>query len=597
MGSHPIRDVLTDSARAQKDSLRNFIERRMPLFVYSIAEVASLSLPNTAGLVYDGGFYEYDVADTTTAAAADVALVDLDGRRFLFRSHVDLSPARVRSTHTGDEPNATRFAKASGGEGGELRLEKPTTTTAIAGDVSLDLYNDQARLFDNGNGTGVAFDFAASKPAVIHTMRTTADGKPWSILSWINGANHSAIRAKTYSGDLWSQLNSAFNSGEDIYFPPGQYKITDWLNPVRQGQRFTAASRTATQLYVDQSFNMARGYVFGGVPYSHVENLFIQFYQPAAATTKSALYAYPWAFRNAAQRSVWKSIGWGAAYNGMDAAGIDSNNHAGASLVEDVWDGSLNIGLQASNIYDFFKVDKWHSWEWGYEGNANVRQINYSEAKYGAIFGANIETLICGDMNYWMSTFRCEGSSIFKRSIGSIKLDGWASSFQHAGSADTLIGKLDILCDKNTDHNLVLQQGGNCSVGALHLRNTNAHNGSMIRTEGGRFLAAGGVIQSTGNGFHSETVGGTTHLSGVKSITGGNTARTLPFHKQTGSAGTLVLDNCEPDAIGSGSGQFAVCEGQTGNRIVNNDFKGYRLTAVTAVGNLFGQNLNVGSEF
>lgn len=613
--THPIFDVLVDAARPQKTDFRNFIEERLPLVLADAAEITTLDLPGTPTVSLIGQLFEFDAADTTSAHNGSSVLVSRDGRRY--KAAIDKlkldgiaigatandtdANLKARANHTGDLPASVRFAAQSGAEGGELRLEKPASGTTFGGDVVLDLYIDSLRMFEQGGAArGAILDFTRQPPGIIARIRTTADGAPRSILEFIDSALHTNILNGTHAGDLWAAFDSALDSGEDILLPrAGLATITDRLDFVRQGQRMFGASATVEggfRLYCDAGFNLAAPHVLGGAPYSHVENVFIRFDQPSSATSKAALRQYPWAMSaRAAQRSTWKNVGWGGAWNGFDGRGTDTVNHPGGALIDGVLDGALNIGGQFQDIYDFIKIDHWHGWEFGYTHLTNVRQINYSEPKY-LIFGQNIEALSVGSLALWMMTLNSQGGSIFKKSFQSVKLDGWASLLEWQ-AGDGLIGMLDILCDKNTDHHLIDVQGGDCAVGILNIRDANAHNGEMIRCTAGRFSAAGGKIMSTGNGWHSQAAGGVISLANVQSVTGGNTVRTLPFHKQYGATGKLILTGCEPDAIGTGAGIFAVCEGQTGNRITNNDFGGYRLQAVSAMSNLFSNNINVGSEF
>jgi hypothetical protein len=426
-------------------------------------------------------------------------------------------------------------------------------------------------------------------------------GAPRSLLSFVPSETVTDILNGVYIGDLWPSVDSALDSGEDIILPmAGRMKITDRLDFARQGQRMSGASLSVVggfQFLIDQDFNMAAPHVLAGAPFTHVENVFLQFYQPPGATTKAGLIQYPWAMSaRAAQRSTWKNIGWGSAWNGFDGRGIDAVNHPGGLLIDGVLDGAMNFGGQFQDAFDFIKIDAWHGWEYGYNGNAGLAQINYSEPKY-LVFGQNLESLDVGRLSLWMMTLNSQGSSLFKKTFDKVKLDGWASKLEWQ-AGEGIISALDITCDKNTPHNLIEVSGGDLVASAMKLYDANAHNAPMIKCSAGRFRASGGKIESTANGWHSEASGsGVIDITGVVSKTGGNAARTLPFHKQTGATSRLLLANCEPDVRGTGSGDFVVTEASAGGSGVRGcDYKGYNHNGVGNVGNGFAANLNVGNS-
>ena len=455
--------------------------------------------------------------------------------------------------------------------------------------------------------TQVPAILAASAAATAAAASVAAAGNSRSLLSFIPSNLHAAIKDYSSTVDLTTYLQSAFTSGENLTMPRGRYNTNDWLYFVREGQSLIGESMTASGtgggfFNCGSGFNFAanRPYVLGGVPFSHVENVFIQFYQPPTATSKAQLLQYPWAMSAAAaQRSTWKNIGWGAAFNGFDGRGVSLANHPGGSFIHRVSDGALNIGGHFQDLYDFIDIDGWHGWEYGYTSLSNVRLINFSEPKY-LIFGKDIESLQVGRLHLWMMTLANTETStrdpniIFKRVFGAVKFDGWASKFEWQ-KGQGAVGILEMYCDKNTPHNLIEVQAGECSVGVLNIRNQNAHTSPMVKVTGGRFSAATGKIQTTGNGFAAEVTGGELDLGTVKVVTGGNTSRTLPVFKQTGSAGKLTLSGTSIDAVGTGNGDFAALENSAGgNRLLGCDFNGYRLNSLTAIGNEFVGLMNVG---
>jgi hypothetical protein len=58
---------------------------------------------------------------------------------------------------TVDLPNASRFLRTSGSEGGEMRLQVPASGTTINGDIVVDVAGDQLRFFESGSPNKGAF--------------------------------------------------------------------------------------------------------------------------------------------------------------------------------------------------------------------------------------------------------------------------------------------------------------------------------------------------------------------------------------------------------------------------------------------------------
>lgn len=78
-------------------------------------------------------------------------------------------------TPSGGISNGATFNKTgSGGEGGELHLEKGATST-LSGDVVIDAYNQSIRIFENGGtNRGAQFDLSSQAAGVGSTILTTA---------------------------------------------------------------------------------------------------------------------------------------------------------------------------------------------------------------------------------------------------------------------------------------------------------------------------------------------------------------------------------------------------------------------------------------
>ncbi len=267
-------------------------------------------------------------------------------------------------------------------------------------------------------------------------------------------------------------------------------------------------------------------------------------------------------------------------------------------ILEDIRDGSFDIGADFDGIYDFIKVDNWHSWEFGFT-NTPLADIAYDEP--GVISFGLIESFSGGAWSLWQKRMVFDAGIasgaddlLFTKSFASIKLDGWASRFEmSAGIAS--IGILDMLCDNNLEHSLVTVSGGTTNIGLAKLQSFNTHVGQLLNVSGGLLSIDGGYLGGTGDQRYGLVSGGELAARNLAILsTGGN--RSNSFFEAS-STGRLTLEGNAPKLSGAGgTGNFVSIAG-TGSSVRNNDFAGYSANVPNTLGNDVQGNRNVGDAF
>lgn len=73
---------------------------------------------------------------------------------------------------------------SAGDEGGEFRLAKPQTNTVLAGDVTIDIYQNKLRIFENGGSTrGAYIDLTAASGGVGSDLLAGGGGGTWGSIT------------------------------------------------------------------------------------------------------------------------------------------------------------------------------------------------------------------------------------------------------------------------------------------------------------------------------------------------------------------------------------------------------------------------------
>lgn len=119
-----------------------------------------------------------------------------------------------RTNHTGYEPHATGFAKGSGAEGGELRLQVPDSTS-LNGDIAVDISTNSFRVFETGGSQrGAALDLASCGSSVSTSLVTNINLGNFMPLSGVSALGNFALLLQS------SGYGAAGGtvSGSDLYY-------------------------------------------------------------------------------------------------------------------------------------------------------------------------------------------------------------------------------------------------------------------------------------------------------------------------------------------------------------------------------------------
>jgi len=75
-------------------------------------------------------------------------------------------------------------------------------------------------------------------------------GAPVNVFDFMTPAQIAAVQTNTWTtvSDVTTPLQNAFNTGKEIYFPNGTYKITNTLNIISPYQKFIGESRTSVNI-------------------------------------------------------------------------------------------------------------------------------------------------------------------------------------------------------------------------------------------------------------------------------------------------------------------------------------------------------------
>lgn len=150
--------------------------------------------------------------------------------------------------------NGAVFNKSgSGGEGGELKLEKATTST-LSGGVVIDAYNQSVRIFeDGGTNRGAQLDISAQAASVGSTILTTA-----STVAIANGGTGQTTAANAINALVPSQ------SGNTGKFLKTDGSVVSWDSPSGGSSAKTWTAFTASGTYtVPAGVSSIRAYAIG----------------------------------------------------------------------------------------------------------------------------------------------------------------------------------------------------------------------------------------------------------------------------------------------------------------------------------------------
>jgi len=182
----------------------------------------------------------------------------------------------------------------------------------------------------------------------------------------------------TGAADSTTAIQNAINTGMNVYFPPGTYKVTNALTTLvtSTSQTIYGAGRTNSVIKVDAaSFNMSALGVFSVIANSSISgqqgqapaifrDLGVAFVQPDTST-RGSLNQYPPAiYVNAAPRIQVSDLRFTAGWNGIYFVG-----NCGGWTINNLESSCFNYNVYISGDVDTDLIDGLRCWPFGLTAN------------------------------------------------------------------------------------------------------------------------------------------------------------------------------------------------------------------------------------
>jgi hypothetical protein len=357
-----------------------------------------------------------------------------------------------------------------------------------------------------------------------------------SLFEFINPALHTNIQNGTDTTDLTASIQSAVDSGENIFMPIGRYKVTDRIQ-LNNGQIFQGAGRTKSRFWIRSDFNLsATGVVRLGTgePGALLFDVGFEFDQPTAGgEERSDLIQYPWAIdANAIPRFHVDRIRVSRGWLGLDAVG-----NTGGSYVGRIEFGCFETGVKIDGALDFFHGGHWHFWPFGMTGSDLV-DLFYEDGLSTSVELGEVDGLsVAGISTFRGKVVLTSGTlPLVGRNIGVLQLDGNGARLIGNGrnlqigecysSKSAAVGGPDIEVTAGRIMIGNFQRIGNTTDPAIDV------SGGYLQ------IASGFLNQSTLDASFATVSGGTLEICNSR-LEPPDTNRTVPYIEQTG--GVLVF--------------------------------------------------------
>ena len=169
------------------------------------------------------------------------------------------------------------------------------------------------------------------------------------------------------STDDTTAIRAAIATGRAVYFPAGNYLITDSLTLSTTGQIMVGDTKEQSYLTINSSFNMSRSGVIiftAGTPGLELRDLGMKFVQPDT-NNRASLTSYPVAIY--AQNVAGFVIQNMKIVNATN--GIDMRGNCGNSYVELLQMSAYETGIWIDGSLDTVRINKYHFWNFDMTGN------------------------------------------------------------------------------------------------------------------------------------------------------------------------------------------------------------------------------------
>lgn len=425
-----------------------------------------------------------------------------------------------------------------------------------------------------------------------------------NLLEFIPATLHDQIKAGTYTGDLSSNLQAALNTGADVYVPPGRYPLKNGVSQSVESQRVFGATHGKSIFDVSPAgFNWSTPHIFRMNHYGELRDITFDCYQPlskpsdAGTVVDSGINQYPWLIHiGAASRVRIDNVQMAKGWNGIFANAVDGANPGGSNLSR-IEDGCLNCGMWLNGALDFFTIESWESWVYGFAGSP---LMNWSYGKPGYVHLQRVDGLAVTSMNMWKKKLLTQlGDTELVGTISNLKLDGGDAHLQHV-DGDLAIGTINCLTDSDRDA-AVNVFGGRLTIGVANLKQAGALPanaaipGLLEVWNEARVQVGSGTFISTVEGPEVRVHGGSLQMSNVYFD---GRARNKPEGQIIVDAGRLFLTNSHfQDALPGTSGYAVKLNNQEHHQVNHNFMGGRRIKRPnTPFGSWFGNSAVAGED-
>jgi hypothetical protein len=169
------------------------------------------------------------------------------------------------------------------------------------------------------------------------------------------------------STDDTTAIRAAIATGRAVYFPAGNYLITDSLTLSTTGQVMLGDTKEQSYFTINSSFNMSRSGVIiftAGTPGLELRDLGMKFIQPDTSN-RASLTSYPVAIY--AQNVAGFVIQNMKIVNASN--GIDMRGNCGNSYIELLQMSAYETGIWIDGSLDTVRINKYHFWNFDMTGN------------------------------------------------------------------------------------------------------------------------------------------------------------------------------------------------------------------------------------
>lgn len=395
-----------------------------------------------------------------------------------------------------------------------------------------------------------------------------------SLLDFINPAHHSDIIARTGSTDHTAAIQSAFDSGENIYVPAGRYNLTDALT-IANGRRLQGVSRSRSTFRVLSSFNMsALGVLRAGTsePGANVSDIGLTFDQPDSPNRGDYIQYPPAIYVHNVPRTQLDRIRIEGAWDGIKATG-----NAGGAQWGFLEIGALNQGLHVDNSLAWIEIITIDLWPFGFTTPNRLAVHGDGEtigARFGRLDGLSVLNFL---------SFKCQvifentGFGITTGAISNMYMDYDGGEMVFNGGR-VLISNFETIGTVVAQRPKIAQSAGWLWINNADIRGTSTH--PLIKTTGtANFMMNGGLINQNDPDTPAVEAGGAmTRILNTELAVPGATSRTTGYLRQV--SGALVALNCT-GAVKAGGVTGNLVEVTTDfvrNHIANNDFGGWGMS-------------------